>query len=134
MQSLSGGLSTEPLILTNSGRIAGGNFAFLDSAIAAKKDTITNTGTMVGQVFLGNGDDVYNGASGQQTGPVVGGNGNDVSKYPPAKPGALVCEPLKAAVGVADAAPVCMGHLKVAVQRHRFICSRRLSSSSWFLM
>src|SRR6516164_3364662 len=27
------------------------------------------------------------------------------SKYPPAKPGALGCEPLEAAVGVADAAP-----------------------------
>ena len=26
-------------------------------------------------------------------------------KYPPAKPGALGCEPLEAAVGVADAAP-----------------------------
>jgi len=27
------------------------------------------------------------------------------SNYPPAKPGALMCEPLKAASGVADAAP-----------------------------
>jgi hypothetical protein len=29
-----------------------------------------------------------------------------VSKYPPAKPGALCCEPLKAVRGVANAAPV----------------------------
>jgi len=43
------------------------------------------------------------------------------SKYPPAEPGALGCEPLKAAVGVADAAPARVGHLKVACQRHRFI-------------
>ena len=56
------------------------------------------------------------------------------SNYPPAEPGALGCEPLEAADGVADAAPVNGGHLKVASQRHRFICSRRLSSSSCFLM
>ena len=29
------------------------------------------------------------------------------SKYPPAKPGALCCEPLKAAIGVAGAPPMC---------------------------
>ena len=57
-----------------------------------------------------------------------------MSNYPPAEPGALGCEPLEAADGVADAAPVNGGHLKVASQRHRFICSRRLSSSSCFLM
>jgi UDP-glucuronate decarboxylase len=34
---------------------------------------------------------------------------------PPAELGALRCEPLEAAVGVADAAPVCVSHLKVAV-------------------
>src|ERR1700732_3029614 len=56
------------------------------------------------------------------------------SKSPPAKPGALGCEPLKAAEGAAEAAPDRVGHLKVAHQRHRFICSRRLSSSSCFLM
>ena len=38
-----------------------------------------------------------------------------LSKYPPAKPGALGCEPLKAADGAADAAPNCVGHLKVAI-------------------
>jgi hypothetical protein len=29
-----------------------------------------------------------------------------LGNYPPAKPGALDCEPLKAAIGVADAAPI----------------------------
>ena len=43
-----------------------------------------------------------------------------VSKYPPAKPGALGREPLKAAAGVANAAPNLLGHLKVADQRNRF--------------
>src|SRR6266568_3312611 len=35
-----------------------------------------------------------------------------ISKYPPAEPGALRCEPLKAAgAGVANAAPIELGHL-----------------------
>jgi hypothetical protein len=46
--------------------------------------------------------------------------GVSTSKYPPAKPGALMIGPLKAAEGVADATPVSFGHLKVANQRHRF--------------
>jgi hypothetical protein len=37
------------------------------------------------------------------------------SKYPPAEPGALGLEPLKAAYGAADAAPERVGHLKVAI-------------------
>src|SRR6516165_12313061 len=37
--------------------------------------------------------------------PIVMVGPGDPSKYPPAKPGALGCEPLEAAVGVADAAP-----------------------------
>jgi len=36
------------------------------------------------------------------------------SKYPPAKPGALCCEPLKAAIGGADATPVDVSRLKAA--------------------
>ena len=52
----------------------------------------------------------------------------------PAEPGALGLGPLKAAAGVADAAPNLLGHLKVAVQRNRFNWSRRVSSFSWFRM
>jgi hypothetical protein len=36
---------------------------------------------------------------------------NSSGKYPPAEPGALDCEPLKAAWGVANAAPIFFGHL-----------------------
>ena len=36
---------------------------------------------------------------------------SETSKYPPAEPGALDCEPLKAAGGVANAAPFPFGHL-----------------------
>jgi hypothetical protein len=56
------------------------------------------------------------------------------SKYPPAKPGALFYEPLKAAGGVANAAPDPVGHLKVAHQPHGDICHRRLFSSCGFMM
>ena len=47
------------------------------------------------------------------------------SKYPPAEPGALFCEPLEAAEGVANAAPVLLSHLKVAGHFHMFGWSRR---------
>jgi hypothetical protein len=56
------------------------------------------------------------------------------SKYPPAKPGALFYEPLKAAGGVANAAPDPVGHLKVAHQPHGDICHRRLFSSCGFAL
>jgi hypothetical protein len=36
--------------------------------------------------------------------------------------------------GVANAAPMFLGHLKVAIQRHRFRCSSRCSSRSWLRM
>jgi hypothetical protein len=45
----------------------------------------------------------------------------NLSKYPPAKPGALECWPLKAADGVADAAPD-QAATKVASKRQRLNC------------
>jgi Ca2+-binding RTX toxin-like protein len=41
-------------------------------------DVITNSGRMVGDVFLFVGNDVYNGAAGQISGKVMGFHGNDV--------------------------------------------------------
>jgi DNA-binding NtrC family response regulator len=41
-------------------------------------------------------------------------NADEASKYPPAKPGALCCEPLKAAIGGAHATPVDVSRLKAA--------------------
>src|SRR5712675_3281676 len=58
----------------------------------------------------------------------------DFGKYPPAEPGALGIGPLEAAVRVAKATLHFVGHPKVADQRHKFICSKRLSSCSCFLM
>ncbi len=43
------------------------------------------------------------------------------SEIPPAEPGASLCEPLKAACGVANAAPVDVRRLTAAGHRHRFI-------------
>ena len=42
------------------------------------------------------------------------------SKYPPAKPEALLCEPLKAAKWGANATPDFLRHLAVATQHHGF--------------
>jgi len=42
-----------------------------------------------------------------------------------AKPGAFVCEPLKAAFGGANATPPICCRLKAVNQRHRFSCSSR---------
>jgi len=42
-----------------------------------------------------------------------------------AKPGAFVCEPLKAAFGGANATPAICYRLKAVNQRHRFSCSSR---------
>ena len=50
----------------------------------------------------------------------------------PGRAGGLGIGPLEAAVRVADATLDFVGHLKVADQRHKFICSKRLSSCSWF--
>ena len=55
-------------------------------------------------------------------------------KYPPAKPGALGCEPLIAAAGALTRPRFSFGRLKAAARRHlrhRFNCSRRASSTSW---
>ena len=53
-----------------------------------------------------------------------------LSKYPPAEPGALVCEPLEAAGGVANAAPRGSRHLSVPPYRQSPNCSNRSSSFS----
>jgi len=44
----------------------------------------------------------------------------DFSQYPPAELGALFREPLEAAEGVTDAAPVMLSHRKVAGHFHMF--------------
>lgn len=43
----------------------------------AIKDSITNSGTMIGNIWLGGGDDLYDGSLGRVTGEIHGGEGID---------------------------------------------------------
>jgi Ca2+-binding RTX toxin-like protein len=67
--------STETLIATNSGTIRGGLNSFFSNG--TQKDEITNTGTMIGDIELAGGDDLYDGRLGTVEGEVFGGDGND---------------------------------------------------------
>ncbi len=62
--------------LTNSGMITGPVDAIVSSG--ASVDTIVNSGTITGNIFLGAGDDVYDGRGGILNGSVAGGAGNDI--------------------------------------------------------
>ncbi|MBB4065155.1 calcium-binding protein [Gellertiella hungarica] len=70
-------LSTERLDLNNTGYIKGVLAAYqTNNALAV--DRIQNTGTMVGEIRLGRGDDLYNGVYGHHlTGVIDGGDGAD---------------------------------------------------------
>lgn len=65
------------LNVSNSGLIGGESAAFtsLGTGIA----NITNTGTIAGAIYLGDGNDVYSGASGRLTGRIYAGNGDDTA-------------------------------------------------------
>ena len=65
------------MVVRNSGTISGGFTAFSDISVVPNVDTIINTGTMIGAVFLGSGNDVYDGRLGVLRGYVEGGDGND---------------------------------------------------------
>jgi hypothetical protein len=60
------------LLLTNTGTVVGD----IVCNSAGQKDKIVNSGDVVGDVFLGQGNDLYNGAGGR-VGAVYGGEGND---------------------------------------------------------
>ncbi len=69
--------STERMVLTNSGIIRGIDAAYADFASAERVDQVFNTGSMIGDVLLGGGNDVYAGSAGRVTGVVSGGTGAD---------------------------------------------------------
>jgi Ca2+-binding RTX toxin-like protein len=70
--------STETLSIANSGLIHGGAFSFGQyTGDTVAGDFITNTGTMIGDIDLGSGDDHYDGAAGHLLGVVLGGPGTD---------------------------------------------------------
>jgi Ca2+-binding RTX toxin-like protein len=72
---------TETLTLANSGTIKGGIYAYQESTgvSAGSVDQIVNSGRMIGTIVLGDGADVYGGASGHLSGHLLAGSGNDVA-------------------------------------------------------
>ncbi|MDR6759240.1 Ca2+-binding RTX toxin-like protein [Mycoplana sp. BE70] len=62
--------------LVNSGTISG-KVASYDGLPTIAKDLVTNTGHMIGNIYLGGGMDVYDGTNGRLSGEVYGGEGND---------------------------------------------------------
>ena len=67
--------ATESARLNNAGTIRGGLGSFNGNDTA---DLVTNRGTMVGHVLLGDGDDRFDGRGGRIEGEVFGGNGADL--------------------------------------------------------
>ncbi len=70
-------VSNEPIVVENSGLIRGGVAAYDGRSQFVAKDLVTNTGTMVGKVELGSGDDLYDGRLGTISCDVLGGSGSD---------------------------------------------------------
>jgi Ca2+-binding RTX toxin-like protein len=71
------GITTETLTVLNSGTISGGEKAYDSLSSVIAKDEITNTGKMIGDAYLGGGDDLYDGRLGTIDGDVFGDIGND---------------------------------------------------------
>ncbi|WP_298199063.1 FG-GAP-like repeat-containing protein [Novosphingobium sp.] len=73
-----------PVVILNTGRIEGA--IRLDAPVvgatqipgAGSGDSIINTGTIIGEVRLGAGSDIYDGLGGRQTGAISGEGGNDL--------------------------------------------------------
>lgn len=59
---------------TNTGTVESPAFSFLGGESI---DNVTNSGSMIGTISLGNGNDSYNGRYGTVTGNVLGGGGDD---------------------------------------------------------
>lgn len=66
--------------LLNTGTVSGGTYSFYDVTTAENSkwgDRIYNEGNLIGSVFLGAGNDTYDGRKGSLKGEVLGGIGND---------------------------------------------------------
>lgn len=69
------GTGAEAINVVNSGSIKGTTSSYETAGNAA--DNIVNTGTMTGQIILGDGDDFYIGTKGHLLGSALGGEGSD---------------------------------------------------------
>jgi Ca2+-binding RTX toxin-like protein len=72
--------STETIAFTNTGTLSAPTAFGPNAGDAIARDLITNSGRISGTILLGNGSDVYSGASGRLTGHLLAGAGNDVAK------------------------------------------------------
>ena len=70
-------MATGSLVLTNSRAIIGSVAVTLAVVGTAQADVISNTGTIIRSVSLGDGDDTFDGIGGTVGGTVFGGDGND---------------------------------------------------------
>jgi Ca2+-binding RTX toxin-like protein len=72
--------STETIAFTNTGKLVATNLAYDNfGGDSIGRDLITNSGTIVGDMDLGSGDDSYFGAAGHLFGKIFAGFGSDVS-------------------------------------------------------
>jgi hypothetical protein len=67
----------EDFILRNSGEIVGGYDASAFTSADASRDTVINTGIMIGYVSLGSGDDIFDSRAGALDGIIYAGEGDD---------------------------------------------------------
>ncbi len=66
--------------LTNSGLIAGASYSYAAGGAvgAGEVDVVRNTGVMRGDIFLGDGNDIYDGRGGRVFGEISGADGGDL--------------------------------------------------------
>lgn len=74
--------SLNGVIVQNAGTMSNAHYfydsaAFLSSDDSPGVDSIFNTGTIIGDIRLGGGDDLFDGRGGKHVGMVYGGPGND---------------------------------------------------------
>ena len=72
---------TDTIKIVNSGTIQSDSasaIVLINSGIPTFGHTIVNTGNILGDIKLGNGDDVYNGRSGFVSGTILGEDGDDI--------------------------------------------------------
>lgn len=75
--NVSGSAQFEPLHIKNSGLIVSNAFAVLLSDNSLMNDVLRNTGQIEGKVYLGGGNDLYDGRGGTASGLISGGIGDD---------------------------------------------------------
>ncbi|MFM2278710.1 MAG: hypothetical protein RLZZ444_941, partial [Pseudomonadota bacterium] len=71
-------LGSEAMVVINTGLIKGYSRSYNANASSSGIDDITNSGAMIGDILLGDGEDIYDGRLGLVDGVVFGNAGNDL--------------------------------------------------------